>query len=63
MQLLDCVPVAAEAAVDREVGPCFGGFFAAGPVLEVRKWPRHAWGSILKAWRRFGIHFKQFSPI
>ena len=55
--------VAAAGAVDREFGLYFGGFLAAGPVPEARKWPRHARGPILRTWRPFWTHFGPFSPI
>ena len=41
----------------------FWRFWAAGPVPEARKWPRHARGSILSTWRPFWTHFGAFSPI
>ena len=50
-------------AVDWVFGLYFGGFLAAGPVPEARKWPRHDWGSILRTWRPFWTHFGPFSPI
>ena len=40
-----------------------GSTWAAGPVPEARKWPRHARGSILRTWRPFWTHFGPFSPI
>ena len=40
-----------------------GSTWAAGPVPEARKWPRHAQGSILRTWRPFWTHFGAFSPI
>ena len=47
----------------RDFGLYFGGFLAAGLVPEAWKWPRHAWGSILKSWRPFWTHFGPFLMI
>ena len=49
--------------VDEEFGLYFGGFGAARPVPEARKWPRHAWRLILRTWRPFWTHFGSFWQI